>query len=94
MTRPVTFAAAAARRPTGRPGGESPPVKLSVFTGIMRAWWCSRIRGGELRMASPAQPRLLDQAGPWTEPNYLALPEDRHRIELRAAVLDPEEARS
>ncbi len=38
--------------------------------------------GGELRMASPAQPDLLDHVGPWTEPDYLALPGDRRRIEL------------
>jgi Uma2 family endonuclease len=33
-------------------------------------------------MASPAQPGLLDHAGPWTEQDYLALPEDLRRIEL------------
>ena len=33
-------------------------------------------------MASPAQPDLLDHIGPWTERDYLALPEDRRRIEL------------
>ncbi len=33
-------------------------------------------------MASPAQPDLLDHVGPWTEPDYLVLPEDRRRIEL------------
>jgi Uma2 family endonuclease len=33
-------------------------------------------------MASPAQSNLLDHVGPWAEPDYLALPEDRRRIEL------------
>jgi len=33
-------------------------------------------------MASPAQPDLLDHVGPWTEPDYLALPKGRRRIEL------------
>ncbi len=33
-------------------------------------------------MASAAQPDLLCHIGPWTEPDYLALPEDRRRIEL------------
>lgn len=33
-------------------------------------------------MASPAQPGLLDHIGPWTERDYLALPDDRRRIEL------------
>lgn len=33
-------------------------------------------------MASPAQPDLLDHVGPWTERDYLALPEDRRQIEL------------
>ncbi len=33
-------------------------------------------------MASAAQPDLLDHAGPWTEQDYLALPDDRRRIEL------------
>ncbi len=33
-------------------------------------------------MAQPAQPDLLDHTGPWTERDYLALPEDRRRIEL------------
>jgi Uma2 family endonuclease len=38
--------------------------------------------GGELRMAPSTQPDLLDHIGPWTERDYLALPEDRRRIEL------------
>lgn len=33
-------------------------------------------------MSSPAQAALLDHVGPWTEQDYLALPEDRRRIEL------------
>ena len=33
-------------------------------------------------MASAAQSGLLDHGGPWTEQDYLALPDDRRRIEL------------
>ena len=33
-------------------------------------------------MASTAQAVLLDHVGPWTERDYLALPDDRRRIEL------------
>lgn len=33
-------------------------------------------------MASAAQSDLLDHVGPWTERDYLALPDDRRRIEL------------
>ncbi|MGH3982360.1 MAG: Uma2 family endonuclease [Pseudonocardiaceae bacterium] len=33
-------------------------------------------------MASAAQSGLLDHVGPWTERDYLALPDDRRRIEL------------
>lgn len=33
-------------------------------------------------MASAAQTGLLDHVGPWTERDYLALPDDRRRIEL------------
>ncbi|MGH3821859.1 MAG: Uma2 family endonuclease [Pseudonocardiaceae bacterium] len=33
-------------------------------------------------MASTAQSTLLDHVGPWTEQDYLALPDDRRRIEL------------
>ena len=33
-------------------------------------------------MSSSAQAALLDHVGPWTEQDYLALPEDRRRIEL------------
>lgn len=33
-------------------------------------------------MAGGAQADLLEHTGPWTERDYLALPEDRRRIEL------------
>jgi Uma2 family endonuclease len=33
-------------------------------------------------MSSPVPSNLLDHVGPWTEPDYFTLPEDRRRIEL------------
>lgn len=64
-----------------RAGGRHREVQpaLSDPRGRMGPWTCRTAAGGEWTMATPLD--LFDHAGPWTEEEFLALPEDR-RIEL------------
>jgi hypothetical protein len=48
---------------------------------IVRAWIPEHEGWGGALVATPAQVDLFDHDGPWTEQDFLALPEER-RIEL------------